>query len=189
MATKLAAHNTVTRTAHRARGGFALLLTIIVVSVTLAIGLSILNITLKQYTLATIARDSELAFHAASAALDCALEAERSYTPPTIPGNLPVSCVNQDTNMSGSTSDGGKTRTFSHTFTWNAGGTSVCSEFDVVVMDATDGTYTKSFTAQNISRTCNDGLICTTVFARGYNRACNERDSLRTVQRELTQQF
>ena len=51
--------------------GLALLLALIVVSVVLAVGLSLLNITLKQFTLSATARDSEMAFHAANTGLEC----------------------------------------------------------------------------------------------------------------------
>lgn len=52
--------------------GFVLLLTVIVASVVLAIGLSILELTVKELQLSTLSRDSEAAFHAANAGLECA---------------------------------------------------------------------------------------------------------------------
>ncbi len=58
------------KTNAKVSAGFALLLTMIVVAVTLAVGLSLLNITLKQFTLSSTSRDSEIAFHAADSGLE-----------------------------------------------------------------------------------------------------------------------
>lgn len=46
-------------------GGFALLLALIVSSVVLAIGISILNISVNQINLSATARESEFSFQAA----------------------------------------------------------------------------------------------------------------------------
>lgn len=54
-------------------GGFTLFYSVLVSSLLLAIGLAILNITLKEFTLSSGARDSETAFYAADSALECAL--------------------------------------------------------------------------------------------------------------------
>ncbi len=52
--------------------GFALLMALIVVSVVISIGLSVLDLTLKQVRLSTNSKDSEIVFHAANAGLECA---------------------------------------------------------------------------------------------------------------------
>ncbi len=58
------------------------------------------------------------------------------------------------------------------------------------VIDARSGGKTVTFDNQGlVSETCGDGDLCTVVFSRGFNRACDELDSLRTVQRELTISF
>jgi len=56
-----------------AKRGFALLYSVLVASLLLAIGLSIFNITIKELVLSSSARDSEFAFFAADTGTDCAL--------------------------------------------------------------------------------------------------------------------
>lgn len=53
--------------------GFTVLFATLVGSLVLAIGLAILSITLKQITLASAGRQSQLAFYAADAGAECAL--------------------------------------------------------------------------------------------------------------------
>ena len=47
-------------------------MSLIVVSVVISIGLVVLDLTLKQLRLSTNSKDSETAFHAANAAMECA---------------------------------------------------------------------------------------------------------------------
>ena len=54
------------------KSGFALLISMIVVGVVVSVGLSILELTIKQMALATNSKDSETALHAANAGLECA---------------------------------------------------------------------------------------------------------------------
>ncbi len=55
------------------RGGYALMLSIVVSSVVLSIGLSLLNIVQKELILSGTGRDSQFAFYAADAGLECVL--------------------------------------------------------------------------------------------------------------------
>ncbi|OGG72597.1 hypothetical protein A3A38_02905 [Candidatus Kaiserbacteria bacterium RIFCSPLOWO2_01_FULL_53_17] len=57
----------------QARGGYALTLAIVVSSVVLSIGLSLLNIVQKELILSATGRDSQFAFYAADAGLECVL--------------------------------------------------------------------------------------------------------------------
>jgi len=54
------------------QSGFALLVSLIVVSVVVSIGLVLLDVTTKQLRLSSNSTDSELAFHAANAGMECA---------------------------------------------------------------------------------------------------------------------
>ncbi|MEN9614167.1 MAG: hypothetical protein RLZZ347_474 [Candidatus Parcubacteria bacterium] len=63
----------MTPTASYNQKGFALLFTVLVVSLLLAISLSISNITLRELVLSSATRDSHIAFYAADTALECAL--------------------------------------------------------------------------------------------------------------------
>lgn len=66
-------HNSHTR-------GVTLLITLLVTGVLLGISTSLLNITLKQYSLSSISAGSEVAFQTASAAMECALYYDRNST-------------------------------------------------------------------------------------------------------------
>jgi len=54
------------------QSGFALLVSLIVVGAILSIGLAILDLSIKQVRLAATTKDSEIAFHAANAGMECA---------------------------------------------------------------------------------------------------------------------
>jgi len=51
--------------------GFALLMTLLIISVVLSVALTTLSLSIKQTRLATDTRDAEVAFHAANAGLEC----------------------------------------------------------------------------------------------------------------------
>jgi len=53
--------------------GFALLFTVIIISVILALGLGIADTTYKQTILSSLARDSQLAFYQAESGVECGL--------------------------------------------------------------------------------------------------------------------
>jgi hypothetical protein len=58
---------------HIPQRGFTLLVAVVLSSVALAIGLSLLNISYKQVLLASAAKQSQNAFYAADSVLECAL--------------------------------------------------------------------------------------------------------------------
>lgn len=166
--------------------GFALLITLIIVSVVLAVGLSLLEITLKQISLSTTARDSEVSFHAANAASECAIYSRLSVDVLAgIPGTISFDCFEQSINAADVQT--GVTHQYSVEFDWNNGSKDLCSQIDMFIIDAQGGEFTANFTSQGLNNyTCENGNVCTVAFSRGFNRACSELDSLRTVQRELT---
>jgi len=51
--------------------GYTLLFAVLVAALVLAIGISILNISKKEFILATSSRDSSQAFYSADAAIEC----------------------------------------------------------------------------------------------------------------------
>lgn len=57
--------------------GFAMLYASLIGSLVLAIGLAILNVTIKQITLASAGRESQHAFYSADTGVECALYLER----------------------------------------------------------------------------------------------------------------
>lgn len=56
--------------------GYTLLFAVLVASVVLSIGISILNISKKEFLIATSARDSSMAFYAADSGVECAIHAD-----------------------------------------------------------------------------------------------------------------
>lgn len=63
---------------HHSRG-FALLLSVLVISMILSVALGITDIVLKENQLSALVRESEAAFHAADKGIDCALFYHISY--------------------------------------------------------------------------------------------------------------
>lgn len=178
--------------------GFALLLTLIVVSVVLAIGLTILNVTLKQYTLSVTGRESEIAFHVANSMVEC-FQYQRFATPEgyTSPGRPPLSCESfANQTLSPGEYDnvmvnfgGGHVHHFFYRFESNSANT--CGEVSAYVLEPTNGDIDNfPFDKEGLETVdCEQGYTCTVVYGRGFNRACNDLDSLRTVQREMTATF
>ena len=177
--------------------GFALLLAMVVVSVVLAISLSLLNITLKQYTLSATARDSEISFHAANTMMDCLRLYRLSPDTATsfVSSNGPnINCTGTDqspTNSSAIDVGGGDTL-YVHTYQFNVGSGSdlLCTNASIYTANAASGDIDYSLSNEGLENfECPTGTTCTMIFARGYNRPCSDLDSIRTVQRELTAQF
>lgn len=171
------------------KNGFALLLTIVIISVVLAVGISLLEITVKQISLSTTGRDSEVAFHGAQAAAECAQVVVQDIDFLNAGAqDATIDCFGAGAvTESAAMSDSGRTAEYTFQFEWNNSEQDLCSEADIYIMDATGGAYSKNFTNQGlVSETCNNGDVCTIVFARGFNRGCGDLDSLRTVQREIT---
>lgn len=55
------------------RAGFAILYSVLISSILLAIGLAIFNITIKELLFSSLGRDSQFAFYAADTGTECAL--------------------------------------------------------------------------------------------------------------------
>lgn len=53
--------------------GFIMLFSVLISSLLVAVGLSIFNLTLKEITLSTAGRESQIAFYAANSGMECAL--------------------------------------------------------------------------------------------------------------------
>ncbi len=62
--------------------GFAMLFTVLIISLILSISLGISNITLKQTILSSLAKDSQVAFYKADAAIECGMYYDTNDTFP-----------------------------------------------------------------------------------------------------------
>jgi len=173
------------------RQGFTLLIAILVIGIVLAIGLSILNITLKEFILSGIARESAIALGAADAGMECALYWDRSSDgnkfDPAPNSALPITCMGTSSTWQGAPATvGGVMSGASQNIEFSWGTPQVCAKVTVVKY------FTASAPAIDMGggSTCPIGVECTRVVSLGYNRACGEiGDDPRTVERGLRARY
>lgn len=182
--------------------GFALLLALIVSSVVLAIGVSILRVSINQINLSATARESEFAFQAAHAGVDCMWYWRNqesvdyvsilSATPNPAVECFGVAPLSSTKDVLQDNAGIGIAYAYSNTFQW--GDPERCTSVDMYVINAYSGDMTIPFGNEAIgtngNKTCNVGNICTIIVSDGYNRSCSEVNStIFSVQRELTVEF
>jgi hypothetical protein len=184
--------------------GFALLLALIISSVVLAIGVSILHISVNQINLSATARESEIAFQAAHAGVDCLMywRNEKSAEFIDVSGTLANPTTNcfgggpiETSKQSYAPSSGtGWVREYINEYQW--GSPLRCTNVSAYIINAYSTTnVTVNFgtdrgIGDNGVKTCNAGTICTVIISDGYNRACNELDStIFSVQREIVVEY
>lgn len=179
--------------------GFALLLALIISSVVLAIGVSLLNISISQITLSSTARESELAFQAAHAGVDCQWywrnEEAADYI--ALDGAFPViTCFGENARSAVRSTleadSNGHAKSYSYLFQW--GSPARCTQTEMIVMNAHSRDVTLTFFNDAVGddgvKECSEGNVCTILLSRGYNRSCEEIDtSIFSLQREITVEF
>lgn len=185
------------KTVAKPTGGFALLITLIVVSVVVSIGLTLLDLTIKQVRLASGSKDSEVAFHAANAGVECARYWRRVEQNDFESGNtVNIGCFgrpNQDFNAFDLT-PGGPEAIYEYTFEFNGGSLNDrCSIVKMITLSSDPDAA--AITLNNVparipgypavSKTCQPGGRCTIISSQGYNRACGSINVIGTVQREV----
>lgn len=144
---------------HIPQRGFTLLVAVVLSSVALAIGLSLLNISYKQVLLASAAKQSQNAFYAADSVLECVLYFDQqldafNYTTP----NASITCNGiAITNYATAQAGGVRTTTF----------TVPCSSTAPTGERGTATIYKTNATA------------ATQIFAQGYN-TCDTTNARRT---------
>jgi len=181
----------VTMIKHRTdNSGFALLLTLVVVSVVLAIGLTLVDITLKQLTLSGTGRDSEIAFHAAHAGAECAHYTRLNTSVEDLTSGAPD--LEQCLDESGVGGDYTRLRPNVHLsqyeIDWVSGGDGRCTQIDLYLFNASrrDVQYNIPQFDADTPEKCEEGSVCTFILSRGYNRACgNIDDPGFVIQREV----
>lgn len=193
----------IQKLAAQGQSGFALLITLVVVSVVLAIGLSLLFVTTKQYLLSVTAIESEKAFQAGQIGLECMrfhraqpdtrakLLKENGDPPPALTcAGITSSSLAQTSALY---SDSGRLLyNYRYRYDIDIAGDTVCTEPSLYIADLRDATADLSYnlTGEGLGTiTCTAGTLCTVVFARGYNRPCDQLDSIFTVQREITVEY
>jgi hypothetical protein len=194
----------MTRARKKNEKGFALLLAVIVSSVMLSIGVSILKISVNQVNLSTTARESEMSFQAAHAGIECLtywrhekadefIDAARVGSNPSITcfGNTPLGVERQTFVLGGNS----YLHSYEHTFQW--GTPTRCTALVTYVINASLGTQDAVVdmtfhegVGSNGMKTCVAGNICTVIVSDGFNRACADVDaSIFSIQREITVEF
>ena len=195
--------------------GFALLLAALMSLIVLVVGSSILNTAFKQVTLTEVATESERAFHAAYAGVECAQfwNVDDVWDPSPNPmaplPNQSIRCMDQSVVMttdydhavvpeSGTNANAIKTIQFDWTLSPGATGDSsynLCTEitvykyFSPLTSVAMDVLPSGAKFANGFDRTCVAGVECTVVESRGYSRGCSRLGSVRTVEREVVVRF
>lgn len=174
--------------------GFALLMSLIVVSVVVSIGLTVLDLTLKQLRLSTNSKDSESAFHAANAGLECARYwREIASSTMETGGNITPSCFGVSAGTVSASTAGLPADAFLYNMQIDWTGTPRCSQMSTLVIKSGLSATT---TVNNMTtlmpgypdgntKECSPGARCTVVSIRGYSRGCSQVTVPGTVQREV----
>jgi Tfp pilus assembly protein PilX len=179
------------------QSGFALLLSIIVVGVVVSVGLTILDLSLKQVRLSTNSRESETAFHAANAGLECArywrIEEETAMDDgdSISPDCFGVSIGN--INGVGIAANNGDAHLYEFEATWGSGSTIRCSQMSVLTIKSPTSATTSVPNMTSVipgypyigDKECEPGGRCTVISVRGFSRGCSNIGMNGTVQREV----
>lgn len=136
--------------------GFALLVAVIFVSVMLSFALLIGTLAYKQSVLSNVTLQSQYAFYAADAALECMLEADRgenafAYTAAPV---APTVFCNGSANRSSSATGLSGVAQFTHKFDIVAGGANRCAEVTVYKYQTRQGIYTTYLFSSGFSAAC-----------------------------------
>ncbi|OGZ12019.1 MAG: hypothetical protein A2942_02225 [Candidatus Lloydbacteria bacterium RIFCSPLOWO2_01_FULL_50_20] len=169
-----------TQRSKRKNGGYILLLTLLVISILLAVSTGISGISIREIVLSSFLRDSAKAFSAADRGAECALFWDRSVPqngmPYTIFATGTVGILyDYSSNLSAAVCNNGQANMQLSASNW------------VVTSDATSGTT--KFSLNFSDGTCVDvtvikvGLESTTIIGDGYNTCTLELP--RRTQREI----
>lgn len=189
--------------------GFALLMSMVVMGVLISIGLSVLELSLKQVELSTNVRDSEIAFHAANAGMECSrywrraasstMEAGGAFNPTCFDTiSNPVSVVAQPITGTDVSGDGNIYK-YDYNFTWGGTNAERCSQISALVFNAATSTpsldldniqnYISGYPSTVTTFDCEGGARCTVMSVQGYNKNCGAITDFGTLQREVLLEF
>ncbi len=166
--------------------GFALLMTLIVLSAVIAITLSLVELSLNKIKLAVDTRDAEVTFHAASAALECGIYSRNKEPNKYIDwvsglGSAPrINCM-KVVNMSPyklpekkTIPSAGEVKKFTYQFATDVDGDGAndsCIYIETHIIDAKYADITESDISSLEPIECKNGSVCTVVVARAFNRS------------------
>ena len=188
--------------------GFALLITLIVVGVVLSVGLSILDLSIKQVRLSTNAKDSELAFHAANAGMECAqywrrrsadlMESGQSFSPICFGQSATPIILDITDGVTGT----GDVYQYRYSFTWGNPDYRCTQINSVIINSDIDGGSDPGVRVTNekmkelilgypgdANKVCDPGSRCSVISVKGYNKPCSNINGYGVIQREVLLQF
>ena len=194
--------------------GFALLISLIVVGVVISVGLTILDLSITQVRLSDNAKQSELAFHAANAGVECGLYWRRTSSEDMLGGNAispecfgstdsSVTPINVPSGDDPGEIEDGEVNLYQYEFSW--GTEPRCTKITTAVITA--NLSAGGATLHNVNQVVGDGGVnaipgfpagdsecevgaqCTIMAVRGYNQNCNNITNFGTTEREVLLQF
>lgn len=192
------------------QSGIALLMTIMVLSVVISVTLAVVELSLKQLALSVDTRDSEIAFHAANAGLECARYTRR-YASSSFENNnaVTMNCFGNSSTMTRLSSPSvevrggtgpGLVREYTKSISW---GINHCSEMDIIVLvvpttsasaailtgpsNRNLNTVIPSYPAA--TKSCEIGGVCTIISVSGYNTTCSNFLDRGVLKRQVLLEF
>lgn len=169
--------------------GFALLLAVIVSSIAMSVGMSMLNITLKQIALGTTTLNSEVSFQVASAGQECLIYLRNHFDAEVTQGNpINSSCLAESISMTDDMPIDAEEHHFNQQIEWTTVDGLYCLDLDIRMLVPVGAA--KSITFAGKTTTCADGDVCGYGVSRGYNVSCSAlSSSIQVLQRELSIEF
>jgi hypothetical protein len=184
--------------------GFALLIAMIVVGVVVSVGLSILELTIKQLALSTGSKDSETALHAANAGIECAQYWRNKEYKKFEDGDSSIddiSCFGDSgksftkSNTKPSPGNVTKNRGDAYVYSIQLATADRCSKITMLILES-DNESVGGVTVNNVgdilpgyastaTKTCEPGGRCTYTSVQGYNKSCSNIGAFGTIQREV----
>ncbi len=171
----------------------------------LTIGLVILDLSIKQVRLASTTKDSEVAFHAANAGMECARFWRRDQRAAMTTGantaaidcfGVSVGSVSDAGTASVDSTADGNGYVYEYEVDWNSGESCTAVTMVVAVADVTgNGVEIDNIRTlvpgypDGAAFDCPAGAQCTVASVQGYNRSCAQRTSFGTIQREVLLEF
>jgi Tfp pilus assembly protein PilV len=184
----------------KTESGFALLITILVISVVVSVTLAIVQLSLQQLKLSVDSTDSEIAFHAANAGLECARYTRKKYSDSFEAGTgVSFNCFGQNIASTMSTfspiAGTGRATDYKGEIEWGAGTDIRCTVIDILSVVATTSVTVGAVGANSLkndfsgyetdTKVCDAGGRCTIMSAVGYSSACANKNVEGTLKREI----
>ena len=189
---------------NKQQSGFALLITILVLSVIVAVTLAIVELSLKQLKLSVDSTDSEIAFHAANAGLECARYTRRKESDAFEAGtDVVFNCFGSSVTVKKGTLGGIVTNPnpapvyrYRRDIDWGTAPNQRCTSMDIISIVADSEITIGGPLSQSLKRLitgydaadtkiCYAGERCTIMSVIGYSSVCSATSSLGVLKREI----